>query len=325
MWQEIYRLHLFGRDFPIYGYGLMLVIGFLVAVQLAKYLSRRKGIDPELFVNAGLLALIVGVIGSRLSHVLENLPDYTRSDLSFGQNFWNAINISSGGLTYYGGFLLAFPVLLLYAKVKKIPMRLGMDIIAPCLMVGLGFGRIGCFLNGCCYGAESNVAAVGAVEFPYRSIAYEDQWREGKIQPPPELIQTDGRHADLIPKQQLSGSDLILANEQHSLSVLPSQLYSTVTAWLIAATLVAYFSLGPASGRVFALMMMVEGLTRFLLEMLRVEPPVLGPLSLSMVLGLLLMIGGAILWAIFGRFGTETVANKNVAKARQNPTHHVHA
>lgn len=301
MWQEIFRLHLFGHEFPIYGYGLMLVIGFLAAVQLAKFLARRKGLDPELFVNVGLIALVMGVIGARLSHVLENLADYTRADLSVGQNFWNAINISSGGLTYYGGFLLAFAALVIYAKIKKIPLRLGMDIIAPCLMVGLGFGRIGCFLNGCCYGAQSNVTAVGAVEFPYRSIAYEDQWRQGKIQPPAELIQTDGRYAQLIPKQQLKGTDLILANGQHSLSVLPSQLYSTITAWLIAAMLVAYFSLGPASGRVFALMMMVEGLTRFLLEMLRVEPPVLGPLSLSMVLGLGLMVGGVVLWWVFGR------------------------
>lgn len=315
MWQEIVRLHLFGRDFPIYGYGLMLVIGFLAAVQLAKYLARRKGIDPELFVNAGLLALIMGVLGARLSHVLENLPDYTRSDLTFGQNFWNAINISSGGLTYYGGFLLAFPALVLYAKFKKIPIRLGMDIIAPCLMVGLGFGRIGCFLNGCCYGAPSDVAAVGTVEFPYRSLAYEDQWREGKISPPPELIRTDGRNVELIPRQQLKGTELILADEQHSLPVLPSQLYSTITAWLIAAMLVAYFSLGPAPGRVFALMMMVEGLTRFLLEMLRVEPAVLGPLSLSMVLGLLLMVGGAVLWAIFGRLGDAAKTPKVVAMA----------
>jgi len=306
MWQEIFRLHLFGHEFPIYGYGLMLVIGFLAAVQLAKFLARRKGIDPELFVNAGLLALVMGVVGARLSHILENLPDYTRSDLSVGQNLWNAINISNGGLTYYGGFLLAFPVLLIYARAKKIPLRLGMDIIAPCLMVGLGFGRIGCFLNGCCYGAECDIAAVGSVEFPYHSIAYEDQWRQGKLQPPPELVQTDGRHVNLVAKDRLQGEQKLLAQEQHSLSVLPSQLYSTITAWLIAAMLVAYFTLGPIPGRVFALMMMVEGLTRFLLEMLRVEPPVLGPLSLSMVLGLLLMAGGAALWMVFGWMGKES-------------------
>ena len=142
---------------PIYGYGVMLVVGFFAAIGLAKFLARRSGIDPELFANAALIALVAGIAGARLSHVVENWHDYTRPELSFGQNFWNAINIRSGGLTYYGGFLLAFPAVLAYGIYKKVPVRLGMDIIAPCLMLGLGFGRIGCFLNGCCYGGPTNL------------------------------------------------------------------------------------------------------------------------------------------------------------------------
>ena len=132
----------------------MLVIAFFAAMELAKFLARRSGLDPEIFANAALIALVAGVIGARLSHVLENIGDYTRSDLSFGQNFWNAINLRSGGLTYYGGFILAFAAVLAYGFYKRVPIRLGMDVIAPCLMIGLGFGRIGCYLNGCCYGAD---------------------------------------------------------------------------------------------------------------------------------------------------------------------------
>src|ERR1051326_1051127 len=133
---------------PIYSYGLMMVIGFLAAVQLAKFLSRRVGIDPEIFVNAALIALVAGVIGARLSHVLENLGDYTRADRSVWENFLNMINIRSGGLTFYGGLLLAFPIVVLYGIKKKVPIRRGMDVAAPCIVLGLAFGRIGCFLNG---------------------------------------------------------------------------------------------------------------------------------------------------------------------------------
>ena len=61
MLQELFRIP--GTSISIHGYGLMLVIGFLLAVQLAKFLSRRANIDPEIFVNAGLIALITGVIG----------------------------------------------------------------------------------------------------------------------------------------------------------------------------------------------------------------------------------------------------------------------
>jgi len=93
-----------------------------------------------------------------------------------------------------------------------------------------------------------------------------------------------------------------LASHEHSRSVHPAQLYSTITAWLLAALLVAYFTLPHAPGRVFALMMVLEGATRFLLEMLRTEPPVVGRLSLSMIIGLVLVAGGVVLWVVFGRY-----------------------
>lgn len=293
---------------PIYGYGVMMVVGFFAAIALGKFLARRSNIDPELFANAALIALVTGVAGARLSHVIENWHDYTRADLSFGQNLWNAINIRSGGLTYYGGFLLATPSVLAYGIYKKIPIRLGMDIIAPCLMLGLGFGRIGCFLNGCCYGAEipDGSHVPWAVAFPYRSDPYIEQARDGKIAIPPQLmrdgvarsideIQSD-RRLDPEQKNQL----IALARSQHALPVHPAQLYSTFTAWLIAAFLVAYFTLPHAPGRVFALMLIVEGISRFLLETVRSEPPVVGNLSFSMVLSIPLVAIGIALWFIFG-------------------------
>src|SRR6185369_5062270 len=77
MLQELFRIPIPGfGELPIFSYGLMLVIGFLAAIQLAKFLARRMGIDPEIFVNAGLIALVTGIIGARLSHILENTGQY---------------------------------------------------------------------------------------------------------------------------------------------------------------------------------------------------------------------------------------------------------
>ena len=128
MLQDLF--HIPGTHITVHGYGLMMVIGFLLAAQLAKSLARRSNLDPEVFVNAGLIALLSGVIGARLSHVLENWHQYTDPSRTAFANFKDAINITSGGLTYYGGFLLAFPCTIAYGVYKKVPLRTGMDIIA---------------------------------------------------------------------------------------------------------------------------------------------------------------------------------------------------
>src|SRR5476651_288885 len=88
-------------NIPIYGYGIMMVCAFLATQWLSTRLAKSKGIDPEIFVNATLLALVSGVIGSRLSSVLENLSDYLRPGLGIWQILFNMFNIRSGGLTFY--------------------------------------------------------------------------------------------------------------------------------------------------------------------------------------------------------------------------------
>jgi phosphatidylglycerol---prolipoprotein diacylglyceryl transferase len=296
-------------NIPIYGYGIMMVCAFLGTQWLSARLAKGKGIDPEIFVNATLLALVSGVIGSRLSSVLENLSQYTRSDLSVWQNLFNMINIRSGGLTFYGGVILACPIAIGYFIHKKVPIRPALDICAPCVMLGLGIGRIGCFLSGCCYGATAEVP--WAIRFPYGSDAYVEQFYNQISNTPTEklnhtvpapLVVPTANGVRLLSRQEI-GNDptlLALAGSEKSNPVHPTQFYSTFNSLLIMGILLIYFSLPHAPGRVFAMMLMLEGPTRFMLEMLRVEPPVLGPMSLSMVLGMVLLVAGAILWFAFG-------------------------
>src|ERR1700722_17376754 len=118
-------------NIPIYGYGMMMVCAFLATQWLSAGLAEGRGIAPEIFVNATLFALVSGVIGCRLSSVLENLSDYTKPDLTIWQNLFNMINIRSGGLTFYGGLILATPIVIGYFMYKKVPIRLAIDICAP--------------------------------------------------------------------------------------------------------------------------------------------------------------------------------------------------
>ncbi len=321
MWQDIIRLHLpfqlpiIGNELVIHGFGVALVVGFLIAVQVAKFLARRSKLDPEVFVNAALIALFTGILGARMSHVLENWSDFSDPRKGIFGNIGAMLNIGSGGLTYYGGFLLAFPTLVIYARMKKVPLRLGMDIIAPCLMIGLGFGRIGCFLNGCCYGAQCNTP--WAVTFPYNSYAYDDEYAQKEVNPPDDLkeVAPDNsvrlRSKDELQKEAKSIGDdslLKLANQQRSLPVHPAQLYSFFTAILLALFCIAYFTVPHVPGHVFAAMMVLEGISRYTLELLRVEPAVIGRMSLSMVLGIAMVAMGLALWYTFSKMGGRTDA-----------------
>lgn len=300
MFPELFRIPFLG--YSVHSYGLMLVVGLLCAIELAKFLARRSDLNPEYFANAAILALVSGLIGARIAYVIQFHEEFTGG--TFAENAWSAINLTSGGLVYYGGFLLAFPTLVAYAIWKKIPLLRGMDIIAPCLMIGLAFGRVGCFLNGCCWGQHANLPAPLAVTFPYYSPAYLDDYEHAKVTPPPVLYQQDlikNTSRLMTPTQIKAQHDLAAAADaQRSLPVINTQLISTVTALLIAAVATAFFTLGKTPGRGFAVMMMLEGMSRFLIEGLRVEPSVLGPLTVSMLIGLGVALGGLTLWVAAG-------------------------
>ena len=348
MQQELFRIPFL--DVPIYGYGLMMVLGFLGGLQLARFLAVRSRIDPEVFVNLAIIALVCGIGGARLSHVLENLDAYTSPARSAWDNLKDAVNIRSGGLTFYGGFILATFGCLAYGMYKGIPIRRGMDIVAPCLMVGLGFGRVGCFMNGCCEGAECNLPAPFGVTFPYHTNPYERHIDRGTLDPgqyPPagaaKVDPQTGRVVGAMSKQEIAARhasdpalrDQLLAQVAtlRSNRVHNAQLYSALTAFLLAFFLVGYYTLPHAPGRVFALMLMVEAPSRFVLEMLRAEPAFVGPnspnkalaflpfdLSFSMFVSTWLFVIGVVLWVAFrGRPDDMTEPRDTAATAVGRP------
>ncbi len=125
----------------IWGFGLMMVLGFLSALWLVRRLARRGGLDPEAIANVALYCLIVGVIGARAFFVVHHLDQF-RGD------FLGVFAIWHGGLEFLGGVVPAVGFLLVYLRLRRLPMRRYLDILAMGLMLGLAFGRLGCFLNG---------------------------------------------------------------------------------------------------------------------------------------------------------------------------------
>ncbi len=309
MLRELFRIPFI--DWPVYGYGLMLVLGVWASIELGKRLFKIFGLNGDDFVTIGVLGLVSGVVGARLSHVLENFGTYTSAERSIGDNFLAAINITGGGLTFYGGFLMATAVLLLYGRVKGLPIRLSIDIVGPCLMFGLAFGRVGCLLNGCCWGQVCHVEQVPwAITFPYDSPAVDFQLETGQLKPgvdvPQELVGYVETDEGLIPttlnQQQVQADPRLaeMARSVRSLPVHPTQLYSVLNALIIAATLLAFLTTRPAPGRVFALMLLLYGPSRFALETLRVNTRLTGNLTYSMWVSVGVTTAGVLLWVASG-------------------------
>ncbi len=188
-------------------------------------------------------------------------------------------------------------------------------------MIGLAFGRVGCLLNGCCWGQTCDPNHVPwAITFPYGSHAHEAHVEDGLIKAGngprdvrPSLIGQDLRVFEdgsarlpgkLLTKSEVAATPELaaLARQSRSLPVHPAQVYSTLNALLIAGACVVFLSLRPRHGRVFALMLLLYGPSRFVLETLRIEPAVKWGLSFSMWMSLVVTVAGVILWFLFGRF-----------------------
>ncbi len=190
-----------GTGWTLKSYGFMMMVGFLSCVYLAMRRAMRVKCDPDAVLNVAFVALISGVIGSRVFYVVH----YWKDSFADTANPWfAAVNLTQGGLEFLGGVLVAAPIVALYIWYKGWSIRLYADFVAIMIPWALGFGRIGCFLNGCCFGnvctdAHQNAASVMAVEFPFGSPAAIRQWEERRFTVPAELIFDGFRNDATLP------------------------------------------------------------------------------------------------------------------------------
>jgi phosphatidylglycerol:prolipoprotein diacylglycerol transferase len=143
-------------------YGFMLVLSFLVGLLLARVRAQRAGVDPHHISHLFLLILFAAVVGSRLLYVAENFSGYAADP-------WRVVRIWEGGLSMLGGLLLAIAVSFFYLRAIGEPFAKVADICAPSIALGEALTRIGCFLNGCCFGTHCDLP--WAVVFPKESLA----------------------------------------------------------------------------------------------------------------------------------------------------------
>lgn len=129
----------------IHTYGLLIAIGFFVALWIAVSQARKTGVPSEKIIDIGFYGLIFGIIGSRIFFIITNWPYYSEHPADM-------LKVWEGGLVFYGGVFFAIPAVIWYIKRAKLVLWHIADIWAPSIAIGHAIGRLGCFCAGCCYG-----------------------------------------------------------------------------------------------------------------------------------------------------------------------------
>ncbi|MBU2541017.1 MAG: prolipoprotein diacylglyceryl transferase [Candidatus Omnitrophica bacterium] len=135
--------------FTLYSYGLMFAFASLVCLFFVVKEGKTKGIQSTIFFDIFFWTLISAIVGARLLYILTNLNLYLAEPKEI-------LNIHHGGQSWFGGFVFGMLAAIIFIRRKGLSFFYIADIFAPYLALAQGIGRIGCFLNGCCYGRLSN-------------------------------------------------------------------------------------------------------------------------------------------------------------------------
>jgi len=149
----------------IYSYGLMLFISFLCGIWIVERRAAKFGVDTKKITDLALWILVAVVVGSRLFYVAFHWGEF-KDDLIGIVAFWRG---GLAGLMFYGGFLGGIIAGIVFVVRNRLPVRRLIDAVAPAIMLGEGFTRIGCFLNGCCFGRPTSCPT--GMHFPASSPA----------------------------------------------------------------------------------------------------------------------------------------------------------
>ena len=250
---------LFSLDhITIYSYGACLALAIVLNYLVMTRIGRPNGYTPDFVSTLLTLMILTGLIGARLFYVVEHWGDYS-GDLS------KIFKVQEGGLMFYGGFIMGGISLIAFCLAQRKPVGDVLDLVVTAVPLGQAIGRVGCFLNGCCYGKLSDSPL--AVCYPKGS----EPWTH----------------------QIYAGIDGITAESPLSLPGLPSQLFETALTLVIFAVLVSLYKHRRHQWIQVARYMVMYGAARFLVEFSRADPRLhFGPLSIGQTISIALMIGG---------------------------------
>jgi phosphatidylglycerol:prolipoprotein diacylglycerol transferase len=242
--------------FTVYSYGAMLALAFVFGTVLAAFRAQRFGVDKNKVIDLIFYILVSSLLGARLMFVALNWSYYA-------EHLPESFQIWEGGLVFYGGLILAFTASVWFIKKNHLPLGKVLDVLAPSVALGIAIGRIGCFLNGCCWGKVSLKWGIG---FPFKNNppAYSEQVYGG-----------------LIPRDALC-----------SLPVIPTQLYESLACLAIFVLLLWLDRVRRFDGFLFWIFILFYSVFRFFIEYLRYYEPnfIFGSFTVSQIISVFLFV-----------------------------------
>lgn len=223
---------------PVYGYGFMMFLGFFSAAWLAMRRANSVGLSGDMIWDLAVWIIVSGIGGARLLYVVR-FPENVFANKTGTAKLWAIFNLPDGGLVLYGGVILALMAFFWFCRRRQVNPMLMADVVMPSFFIGLAFGRMGCYLNGCCYGDVCSLP--WAVQFPEGSATF----------------------AAMVSRGFLSET------ATQTMPLHPTQIYSTINAIVLAVLTGTYFKYRQQNGAVLALSLCTYPVTRFIIEYLR--------------------------------------------------------
>lgn len=146
--------------YTVHGYGLMIGLGFLVCILYGMFRAKRTGLNDDLFFNMAVAVLVFGWLGGKVLYCIVEFNEFIKNPLGL---------LGSEGFVVYGGIISGILTIFIYSKIKKVSFLKYIDLFAEAVPINQSFGRIGCFLAGCCYGRRTE--AFYGVIFPEGCLA----------------------------------------------------------------------------------------------------------------------------------------------------------
>lgn len=163
---------------PIRGYGVMLLLAVTSGLGLAMLRGKSLNVATDTLLALAFWLFCGGILGARTFYVIQKWDEFRRPSL--GETLWKIVQFTEGGLVVFGALIGALVALVLFARLRRLPILPLCDLVLPSFLIGQSLGRIGCLLNGCCFGGVCELP-LPSIQFPHGSLPYIQQLSTGEL------------------------------------------------------------------------------------------------------------------------------------------------